>query len=199
MEPQLNNKITINKTGDNEFDFNLDVEGADAANLKVRLVLAIGEGMYLTFKCNKDEDGAWHVKVPPISKFDINPTDYMIEAILDGHYFNILQGRVVCVEESRVKVSSNTNLKNKSSEEPKAEEKKEEKKSDDKESVKEPIIKNLTKKEEGKKEKKETKETLDNIVSKILHESNNSNDDFIKSLLKKKTDIITRKGNKVVK
>lgn len=198
MEPQLNNKITINKTGDNEFDFNLDVEGADAANLKVRLVLAIGEGMYLTFKCNKDEDGAWHVKVPPISKFDINPTDYMIEAILDGHYFNILQGRVVCVEESRVKVSSNTNIKNKSSEAPKAEEKKEEKKTD-KETVKEPIIKNLTKKEEEKKERKQTKETLDNIVSKILHESNNSNDDFIKSLLKKKTDIITRKGNKVVK
>ena len=171
------------------------------------------EHMIIGFPCTKIDD-SWNVKIPPIASFGIDPKSYLIEGVMEGHYFNILNGTVECTEsEKPTKIAAS---------EPKKVESGETEKENDVIPPQDDYSFPLGKKEDNEKKaekpevgiKAEPKriktENLDEIVSKILTETakktpdtiSKEKDSIVKQLLsesKKKSGTRFKKGNVVTK
>lgn len=89
--------IVINPTKTSELEFEVMIQGIDAALPTVRFVIedAMGGG-HFTFPCTKikDEKTKWSAKLPALKFIDKESIKFHVEVIIDEYYFEPAQGKI---------------------------------------------------------------------------------------------------------
>lgn len=129
----MENNLKITKTKENNFEFEVEIEGVDAKDMKIRLMIVVSD-MTLCFDAKHVEGSKWSVKIPALSILDKTTYPFFIDAIVDGYHFEPMKGSITVTGSAEIYVTEPKNV----TMAPPSEEKKEDKKDEPKkEEVKE--------------------------------------------------------------
>jgi hypothetical protein len=118
--------ISINQQKEKAIQFQVSIEGTDAEDATVRLVVDLNNGTLLSIVCIKLEGGEYEARIPVLSHIERTAYPCYIEVITNGYYFKAMKG-VLNVTGSATITAQPTVTQPKKSEEDKGDDHKEEK------------------------------------------------------------------------
>ena len=86
----MDNVVTITNTKENILDFQIDINGVNPDDMKVRFVVEtnLAEFGFVAVK----EDKKWVVTIPPLPILEKTAHNFRIDVIVDGYYFEAMRG-----------------------------------------------------------------------------------------------------------
>lgn len=103
----MDNFVTISNTRDNVLEFDLDIQGLPADDMKVRFVIHADKVCFM-FPCSKEEK-KWSVLIPQLSYLERTAFPFCIEIVADGYFFEALRGTINVVGSAEIYVTSPKN------------------------------------------------------------------------------------------
>lgn len=128
------NIVTAINTKENTLEFNLTVQGLDANDVSVRLIVET-EKIEFGFPCNKKDDSdVWTVTLPVLNMLEKTAYPFKLTVIADGYYFEPHKGtlNVVGSQEIYSSAPKNVSVKPKENSDTDNDKKDDDKKDDDK-------------------------------------------------------------------
>ena len=103
----MDKKISIVNTRDNEFEFDISIDGVDKKNMMVSFVIKT-DSVNLQFPCKENEDNAdkWEVVVPPMPMLELATYPFCVTIVVDGYFFEPFKGTAVVIHEPTVKTTA---------------------------------------------------------------------------------------------
>lgn len=105
----MENNLKIIKTKENTFEFEVEVDGIDAKDMKIRLMIAVSD-MSLAFNAKHVEDSKWSVTIPVLSMLDKTTYPFCIDAIVDGYHFEPMKGSITVFGSAELYVTEPKNV-----------------------------------------------------------------------------------------
>lgn len=96
----MDNLVTITNTRENVLEFDVDIQGLNTDDIKVRFVIH-ADKVCFTFPCNKEEK-KWVAIIPQLSYLERTSFPFCIEIIADGYFFEALRGTVNVVGNTEI-------------------------------------------------------------------------------------------------
>jgi hypothetical protein len=101
----MENLIILNESKKNDIEFEIEAEGVDTREMKVKFILECKE-YDMSFECSPLKDKKWTVSIPPIPHIEKTAYKFHIDVIAEGYYFIPLKG-VANIEKSHQVYASN--------------------------------------------------------------------------------------------
>lgn len=97
--------VQINNLKDNEFEFELVVEGLKLDDVDAKFVIE-SKGVDLAFPCKRNTDGKWSVKLPPLPMLERTVYPFHLQVIAEGYHFRPMKGSLNIVGSNDVYVAN---------------------------------------------------------------------------------------------
>jgi hypothetical protein len=97
--------VSLNHNKENIFEFDLSVEGVNESEVTAKFIIESTE-MNLAFKCSKDSNGKWSVKLPPLPMLEKTAYPFHFAIDAEGYHFEPLKGVVNVVGSNEVYVTT---------------------------------------------------------------------------------------------
>jgi len=97
----MDKKISIVNTRDNEFEFDISIEGVKTEEMVVSFVIETKE-VNLQFPCKKEGE-KWAVVVPPMPLLELASYPFCVTIVVDGYFFKPFEGTAMVIHEPTVK------------------------------------------------------------------------------------------------
>ncbi len=108
--------ISINQQKENTVQFQVSIEGTDADDAIVRLVVDLNNGTLLMFPCVNIEGNSYEAKIPVLSHIERTAYPCYIEVITNGYYFKAMRGVVNVVGSATITAQPTTTFVKKTTE-----------------------------------------------------------------------------------
>lgn len=108
--------ISINQQKENTVQFQVSIEGTDADDAIVRLVVDLNNGTLLMFPCVNIEGNSYEAKMPVLSHIERTAYPCYIEVITNGYYFKAMRGVVNVVGSATITAQPTTTFVKKTTE-----------------------------------------------------------------------------------
>ena len=100
----MDKKISIVNTRDNEFEFDISIEGVKTEEMAVSFVIETKE-VNLQFPCKKEGE-KWVVVVPPMPLLELASYPFCVTIVVDGYFFKPFEGTAMVIHEPTVKAGA---------------------------------------------------------------------------------------------
>jgi hypothetical protein len=84
--------ISINQQKENTVQFQVSIEGTDASDITVRLVMDLNNGTLIMFPCVKINGSEYEARIPVLSHIERTAYPCYIEVLTNGYYFKAMKG-----------------------------------------------------------------------------------------------------------
>ncbi len=106
--------VSINQQKENILQFHVSIEGTDADDAIVRLVVDLHNGMMLVFPCVNLSGEEYEARIPALTHIERTAYPCFIEVITNGYYFKAMKGVVNVTSSATITAQPTTTFTKKS-------------------------------------------------------------------------------------